>query len=136
MQVFNQIIKDICSLLEIEVPQIVYSDEHLDTPTQLATVDMTNKVIYIRPNINKSHDAVFAIAHELRHLWQGVPKDHKSNAEASLEEYNNQLHEIDANAFAVLIMINFFGVRPLFEKLSDELVKKIYERAAEIAIEL
>ena len=46
----------------------------------------------------------------------------------SIEEYNLQIAELDANAFAGLIMIEFFHIKPLFEGVSDSVKSKIYKR--------
>ena len=80
-------------------------------------------------------DLFFAIAHELRHVWQ------IKNAESfslstyqpidllhSVEEYNLQTAEIDANAFAAVIMVDYFGVKPLFNNLSETVKEQIFER--------
>lgn len=47
---------------------------------------------------------------------------------ASAEKYNLQIAELDANAFAGLIMINFFNLKPLFEGVPKSVKVKIYER--------
>lgn len=50
----------------------------------------------------------------------------------SVEEYNLQLAEVDANAFAYIVMADFFGVRPLFQCLSDIVKSQIMERVNQI----
>lgn len=50
----------------------------------------------------------------------------------SIEEYNLQIAEIDANAFAGLVMIDFFHIRPLFKNLSARVKNEIYGRMEEI----
>lgn len=46
----------------------------------------------------------------------------------SIEEYNLQIAEVDANAFAALIMISFFQLNPLFKGLPESVIAKIHER--------
>lgn len=77
----------------------------------------------------------FSIAHELRHIWQ-IKYNEKFYLETyktidlcySVEEYNLQPAEIDANAFAYIVMVDFFGIKPLFNGLSDTVKSKIMER--------
>ncbi len=51
----------------------------------------------------------------------------------SVEEYNLQTAELDANAFAGIVMVDFFHLKPLFEGLSDPVKAKIHKRMEEIA---
>ena len=51
------------------------------------------------------------------------------------EEYNLQKEEIDANAYACVVMMDMFGIKPLFNGLDDEVINKIWERAEEIVKE-
>jgi len=71
----------------------------------------------------------FSIAHELRHIWQ-IQNDEELyfstykpiDLFSSVEEYNLQIAELDANAFAGLIMIDFFHLKPLFEGVPDSVM--------------
>lgn len=47
---------------------------------------------------------------------------------SSVEEYNLQPAEIDAHAFAGIIIEDFFGARPLFKNLSDTVRLKVFAR--------
>ena len=99
-----------------------------------------NYTIHIKKQ-NISPDYVFSIIHELRHLWQWKTDkrayfDNYKNSDAcSLEEYNLQIAELDANAYAAWIMIEEFGIKPLWEGQSDKVIDGINKRMVEIAIE-
>lgn len=85
------------------------------------------------------YDTWFATSHEMRHLWQmrsgnvSVSR-HVQSSCISLDAYNRQPHEIDANAWAVLIMESTFGVTPLLaNNVGSEIYEAIRRRAEEIA---
>ena len=79
----------------------------------------------------------------MRHIWQ-IKYNEKFYLETyktidlcySVEEYNLQPAEIDANAFAYIVMVDFFGIKPLFNGLSENVKVKIMERVNEIVTEL
>ena len=79
-------------------------------------------------------DQLFAIAHELRHIWQMNDRerylsDYKIVDQcSSCEEYNLQIAELDANAFAGLVMIDFFHLKPQFDDVPESIWSKIYEQ--------
>jgi len=54
--------------------------------------------------------------------------DYKTRDELDVEEYNLQLPELDANAFAKIYMTNCYGVEPLFEGMSRKVINAINER--------
>lgn len=135
-------IEDICDILNIPVPKISYDTSHFHSNTMMAQVDSAGKVIYLKKYNKPNFNQLFSIAHELRHIWQ--IKYHKEKyfynyktmeVLKSVEEYNLQLAEIDANAFAYIIMVDFFGVKPLFQGLSDIVKSKIMERVNKIVTE-
>ena len=135
-------VNKVCEILEIETPQVSFDVSMFHTQTTLAQCSSDAKMIYIRESDTTSLDTLFAIAHELRHVWQ-IQTDHttffnkyKPASELDIESYNQQLPELDANAFATFIMEDGFGVRPLFNGLSDDLRNEIFERAAQISKEL
>lgn len=47
---------------------------------------------------------------------------------SSIEEYNLQIAEIDANDFAYIVMVDLFGMKPLFHGLSDNVKSRILDR--------
>lgn len=104
----------------------------LDTETKIAAYDDNTDTIYIRASASL-YDKAFAIAHEMRHKWQNKHfSDSYSITNTTVEEYNLRPEEVDANAFGFLFMQSAFGVKPLFNGLSEEIRQKIYERAKEI----
>ena len=131
----EEFITDICELLDIPVPSISYDTSHFPTKTTIAQCELTSNTIYLNKIDNPNPDYLFAIAHELRHIFQYQDDEqfYLSNYKtsdncSSVEEYNLQIAEVDANAFAGLVMINFFGLKPLFEGLSDSVKAKIFDR--------
>ena len=59
----------VCDLLEIETPRIRES-ARLETKTTLAAAASDGSEILLRSDMTPSPDLYFAIAHELRHIWQ------------------------------------------------------------------
>lgn len=127
----------ICEDLDITCPQIEQI-ERLNTDTQFGAYAPGTNTIFIRRDAGKL-DKAFALAHELRHIWQikqgwaviGKP----DSAQIPVTDYNLQAAEIDANAYAMLVMRELFIVTPLFSGLSEEVVDKIRMRAAAIGSE-
>ena len=86
---------------------------------------------------------LFAIAHELRHVWQirtdsarwldgYQPREECENKEA----YNLQPAEIDANAFGGVVMVDLFGLFPRFDGVPESVKWHIYARMEELKGEL
>ena len=136
-------IEDICNILNIPVPNISYDTSHFHSNTMMAQVASTGKAIYLKKYNKPNFDQLFSIAHELRHVWQ-IKYNEKFYLETyktidlcySVEEYNLQPAEIDANAFAYIVMVDFFQRQPLFHGLSENVKVKIMERVNEIVTEL
>lgn len=136
----KEFIDDIAEILDIESPTISFDTSKFLTKTTMAQIDVKESVIYIKPFDKINPDILFAIAHEIRHFWQYKIdeeyffEDYKpANEFSSIDEYNLQLAEIDANAFAGLIMMNYFKIKPLFKNLSNEVKLAIQNRMDEIA---
>lgn len=131
----EEFITDICELLEIEVPKISYDTSHFPTKTTLAQCEPTANIIYLTKIDKPNPDHVFSIAHELRHIYQ-YQTDEKiylsgykpSNKCVSVEEYNLQIAEVDANAFASIVMTDFFSMKPQWNGLSDRVIDAIESR--------
>ena len=129
--------KFICEFLEISIPKILFKNKKTQhkflSNTMMAILYPEENTIYINHTIS-TLDIFFVIAHELRHLYQYIyHPEWLINYQTidqikSIEEYNLQLVEIDANAFAKMIMINEFNITPLFESLSDKVKLRIHER--------
>ena len=117
----QELIENICDDLEIDVPTVSNDTSMFPTSTTMAIADVEAYTIYIREQ-KTNPDVVFAIIHELRHLWQWKTDKmtyfdgYKKSTELSIEEYNLQIAEIDANAYgAVVINVKVFF--PIFKRL-------------------
>lgn len=136
-------ITEICELLKIQVPFISYDTSHFPTETTLAQCNPVENTIYLRRLNSLNPDFLFAIAHELRHIYQ-YQTDEKfyfsiyksSNKCSSVEEYNLQIAEVDANAFASIVMTDFFSMKPQFNGLSNKVINAIDNRVKIIIREL
>lgn len=121
-------------MLNIKAPQIKYAAE-LRTPTQIAAVSNDGKQIVIRSSCTQL-DKLFAIAHEMRHIWQshngGIGAYTPNTSAPNYTVYNDQFAEIDANAFAKIAIEQTLGITPLFNGLDDAVKRKISDRAEEI----
>lgn len=99
---------------------------------------------YIIINIDQELDLRsiwFAVSHEMRHLWQMqkncIRKVYSPSSGLPLSEYNEQPEEIDAHAWAVVVMKNVFGVRPTLDvNLGETVWKKIEDQANKIENEM
>lgn len=115
----KEFITDVCELLEIDVPTISYNTTHFATKTTLAQCEPETNTIYLNKVDKPNPDYVFSIAHELRHIYQYQTDEEfylsgykPSNKCSSVEEYNLQIAEVDANAFAAIVMADFFSLKP------------------------
>lgn len=126
-----EFVKDICEELNIDVPEISYDTSKFATETMMALCD--GNTIYIKPCDKPTPDMLFSIAHELRHMWQIKTDNHlyfdnyKTSKEVDIETYNLQLAEIDANAYATVVMVDYFGLKPLYNGMSDKVISAIQE---------
>lgn len=131
----NEYINDICDILNISIPAVSFDTSNFPTETMMAQVNPAGDTIYLKEFDKPNPDLLFAIAHELRHIWQ-IRNDKQLYFSAykpvdllsSVEEYNLQIAELDANAFAGLVMISFFHLTPLFDGVPESVKDKIYER--------
>lgn len=131
----KEFITDVCELLEIEIPKISYDTSHFPTKTTLAQCEPTANIIYLTKVDKPNPDYVFSIAHELRHIYQYQTNEEfylsgykPSNKCSSVEEYNLQIAEVDANAFAAIIMTDFFSLKPQWHGLSNKVIDTIEKR--------
>ena len=139
----EEFITDICDLLNIPVPSISYDISHFPTETTMAQCELTSNIIYLNKLDKPNPDYLFAIAHELRHIfqYQNDEKFYLSNYKtsdkcSSIEEYNLQIAEVDANAFASIVMIEYFHMKPKWNGLSDKVINAINSRISIIIHEL
>lgn len=131
----QKFISDICDILNIPVPSVSYDTSNFPTDTMMAQCSSDGSTIYLKKYNKPNPDQLFYIAHELRHIWQlsNNGKLYFSSYKtidlcSSVEEYNLQIAELDANAFGGLIMIDFFHLKPLFQGVPNSVKSKIYER--------
>ena len=133
-------VKDICRILEIKVPVISYDTSNFPTDTMMAQCSPDGTIVYIKKYDRLNPDQFFAIAHELRHIWQMKNEpiflsDYKPIKICnSIEEYNLQMAELDANAFAGIVMNELFYLKPLFNGVPESVKSKIFERMETIII--
>lgn len=135
MTIINNYINNICDILNITTPIISFNVSKFQSDTMMAQCNLSGDTIYIRKTDKPNPDYLFAIAHELRHIWQIKTNkskffDHYKPRENcnSVEEYNLQLAEIDANAFAAIIMTDYFHLEPQWNGLTNEVIKSINNR--------
>ena len=131
----HDFIDDVCDILNISAPVISFDASHFQTDTMMAQIDSSGNTMYLKKFDKPNPDQFFFIAHELRHRWQIQTdkewyfSDYKTRELcASTEEYNLQFAEIDAHAFAGIVIKEFFHLKPLFQGLSDSVKSKIYKR--------
>ena len=136
-------ITEICNLLDIPVPSISYDTSHFPTETTMAQCELTSNTIYLNKLDKPNPDYLFAIAHELRHIFQYqndkqfyLSSYKTSDNCSSVEEYNLQIAEVDANAFASIIMVEYFHMQPQWNGLSDKVIHAINDRINIIIHEL
>lgn len=132
----------ICNNLKIKKPRIQIKHGTFVSGTALAAYDYKNKKIAINDpeTYENKADLLFAIAHELRHKYQ-IDHDmfdfenYKTSRELTTEEYNLQKEEIDANAYAYIVMADLFGIKPLFNGMPTKVVRGIEKKVDEIVNE-
>lgn len=134
----NDFIKEVSEILQIPAPKLSFDTSTFPTETTLAQceIDVNDPdgcIIHLRKCNKPNPEQFFAVAHELRHVWQFrhglyLPDYKERNECESVEGYNLQPAEVDANAFAGLVMMDFFGLKPLFEGLSETVKSEIFER--------
>ena len=138
---FDDLVKEICNILNIAQPKIVCDSSKLIGDTMMAMCSPSGDIIYIRDGAVLTPTLVLAVSHELRHVWQIQTNpefwlaDYEPSSDIDAESYNLQPAEIDAHAFSVLIL-GSFGLRPDFPSFSETLNNAIFLRADEIEKEL
>lgn len=126
---------DICDLLEIPIPTISFVPvNEMHTATQIAA--LTPAGVLIRDDLEISPLLFFALAHELRHAYQnkyGVKiEEYQESSDIDIGSYNLQLMEIDANAFASLLITSVTGIEPIFKDMPESIQKAIKARTNEL----
>ena len=129
-QICSKFAREICTILQIEMPAILFvSIDRLRTDSVL-----------IRNDIGVTPELFFAIAHELRHAYQlendRSLHDYHTSDQLDIDEYNAQPLEVDANAFAAVIMAEFFGISPQFLNMPESVRQLVGKRKRQIQNEL
>ena len=130
----TEYILDLCEILNIKKPDISFDTSNFQTKTMMAQCDISGNTIYLK-DVEITPDYLLAIAHEMRHIWQirtdknlyfsSYKPIEKCN---SIEEYNLQLAEVDANAFAQIIMVNWFKLKPQWNGVNKKVIDSITAR--------
>lgn len=127
------------------MPSVSYDTSKFNSKTMMSMAEINEKgsKIYLMKKSNPDPDYLFAIAHEMRHIWQAktnmdlyLSNYKTANQFSSVNEYNLQLAEVDANAFAAIVMINMFGVKPTWNNLSDKVIAAIEQQMNSIIEEI
>lgn len=138
-------IKEVCEDLCISLPDsIITEDKKFNKGTQLATLVYENgkSLLYLRTKYEYGDvDMAFAIAHELRHKYQIDThifdfENYKTSKELSRREYNLQNEEVDANAYAYTVLMDFFKLKVDFKLiLKDDVVANAIMKRVDAIIE-
>ena len=134
-QICIKFAREVCNILDISVPAIKFvPSDRMRTSTQIAA--LTPDAVLVRNDVTVSPELFFAISHELRHSYQianGADlKEYQTSDKISNGQYNFQPLEVDANAFAALIMYDFFGVVARFQYLPESVRDAISSRMEQI----
>ena len=134
-QICIKFAREVCNILDISVPAIKFvPSDRMRTSTQIAA--LTPDAVLVRNDVTVSPELFFAISHELRHSYQianGADlKEYQTSDKISNGQYNFQPLEVDANAFAALIMYDFVGVVPRFQNLPESVRDAISSRMEQI----
>lgn len=128
---FKKLLEEILKIKPISVKE--------DSENLLGFFTPSERTIHIKNDLSDK-DYIFVLSHEMRHVYQEekglIKQDYKKRNETTLSDYNTQENEIDANAFAMVILFNVLGIVPSFENLDQKAITKIKARAKEIKKEL
>ena len=133
----NGYIRTLCNMLQIPMPQVFYNDREL-AEGEHAKLTPDGKRLFLRKLKTPSLDQLFAAAFELRRSWQRKTDEqlyfgeYHPREELSLRDFAIQPAEVDANAFAAVVVSAFFGVEPVFDELPGAARSKIDRRCEEI----
>lgn len=138
--VIFKLAQDCANELKIACPKIKFGiDKKTDGNLAMLILDSKKnpKEIQVTDDYEIIYDALFAICHEMRHVYQskymkGIFKDYAEIGEVDNEEYNLQEAELDANAYAAMVMKREFGVSPQFKGYSERVKKAIRDREVQL----
>lgn len=122
-----------CDILDVEPVKVKFKNK-LDGAV-LAMCVPNSRIIYVKRDVRLG-DALLALAHEMRHVWQidngHFNNNYKQRNSTALMSYNEQWEEIDAHAYASLYLKTFYGISPLFNGLNNRIKSRIENREKEI----
>lgn len=133
----------VCSnLLEMDAPTLLFkrtAQMSNSAKGRCEFLDGKVPVIYLDPGIKYGPECILIIAHELRHIYQYCYLPNVSielfkpsqDEDLSINDYNQQFLEIDANAFAEICVEYILGITPYWG-LSQENIKSIKKRKTEV----
>lgn len=140
------VVDEICDSLDIEAPAICVDENGpFATETTMAAVHFGEiTTLYLNPDysiyfweVNPLN--VFIIAHELRHIYQRRSGEDFGNyvlsSKTSLNNYNRQYCEMDANAFG-LWCVNEMYESAAFNKISEIVFARISASVKRATLEL
>ena len=88
------------------------------------------------PMLSSSRNISYSFVLPILSSEQSVSIRISSDKCSSIEEYNLQIAEVDANAFASIIMVEYFKLQPQWNGLSDKVISAINDRINIIIREL
>lgn len=138
--VIFKLAQDCANELKIACPKIKFGMEKKKAGN-LAMLILDSKKnpkeIQVVDDFEIIYDVLFAICHEMRHVYQAqydtnIFANYIEIGALNTEEYNLQEAEIDANAYAAMVMKREFGVSPQFKGYSERVKKAIWDREVQL----
>lgn len=126
----SNFIADVCFVLGIDVPKVTH--DLLDICIDTRKEQFTGEKFFVPATDEPDSEFLFYIAHNLRIRWQFLTNpdyfDFQSVEEIGIDNYDNQLAEVDAAAFASLYMIGYFQLMDDFTSVSCQTRELILKR--------
>ena len=138
--VIFKLAQDCANELKIACPKIKFGMEKKKAGN-LAMLILDSKKnpkeIQVVDDFEIIYDVLFAICHEMRHVYQAqydtnIFANYIEIGALNTEEYNLQEAEIDANAYAAMGMKREFAVSPQFKGYSERLKNAIWDREVQL----
>ena len=130
----SNFIADVCFVLGIDVPKVTH--DLLDICIDTRKEQFTGEKFFVPATDEPDSEFLFYIAHNLRIRWQFLTNpdyfDFQYVEEIGIDNYDNQLAEVDAAAFASLYMIGYFQLMDDFTSVSCQTRELILKRMEEI----
>lgn len=127
----------ITELLDIGFISLKYDTnsemKKMGSESTLALYNRREKQVHIVKKDKYSLEDIYVVTHELRHAWQDYTDpeyyfgDYYDPA-LSEHTYNISKAEIDANAFATVIIYKVIGVKPTREYHKDKQAQELYDK--------